>query len=312
MYGMNRTTLDLNLLRAFDAVFRHRRLTTAAAELNLSQPAVSHALRRLRAYYQDPLFQRVRGQMQPTSRALDIADPIAQAMQQIASTERAVFAPASAKRTFRAALVNYAAAHLLPAVMDRLDHEAPGVRVLTYFLSSQEADDQVQKGEADLIIGVVPPGGVHQRITLFHDELVVIACKRSTRFGKALAIKDLNVASHVYLPQLPGIARVAETLGTLPHSIYSPANVSFIPFNIMHSNRIALVPKSAAAIFQPYFDLVILRPPWEFAPYLVEMLWHPRVSKDVAHSWMRNAICRTAVELEGKYYFSLRRVPAKL
>jgi LysR family transcriptional activator of mexEF-oprN operon len=249
--------------------------------------------------------------MQPTSRALDIADPIAQAMQQIASTEQAVFAPASAKRTFRAALVNYAAAHLLPAVMDRLDHEAPGVRVLTYYLSSHEADDQVQKGEVDLIIGVVPQGGVHQRVTLFRDELVVIACKRTTRFGKELAIKDLSVASHVYLPQLPGIARVAGTLGTLPHSIFSPANVSFIPFNVMRSNRIALVPKSAAAIFQPYFDLVILRSPWEFAPYLVEMLWHPRLAKDLGHGWMRNAICRTAVELKGKYYSSLRRVRAR-
>ena len=134
---------------------------------------------------------------------------------------------------------------------------------------------------------------------------------RSTRFGKALAIKDLNVASHVYLPQLPGIARVAGTLGTLPHSIFSPANVSFIPFNVMRSNRIALVPKSAAAIFQPYFDLVILRSPWEFAPYLVEMLWHPRLAKDLGHGWMRNAICRTAVELKGKYYSSLRRVRAR-
>jgi DNA-binding transcriptional LysR family regulator len=248
--------------------------------------------------------------MQPTSRALDIADPIAQAMQQIASTEQAVFAPASAKRTFRAGLVNYAAAHLLPAVMDRLDHEAPGVRVLTYYLSSHEADDQVQKGEIDLIIGVVPPGGVHQRVTLFRDELVVIACKKTMRFGKELAIKDLSVVSHVYLPQLPGIARVAGTLGTVPHSIFSPANVSFIPFNVMRSNRIALVPKSAAAIFQPYFDLLILRPPWEFAPYLVEMLWHPRLTKDLGHSWMRNAIGRTAVELKGKYYSSLRRVRA--
>jgi DNA-binding transcriptional LysR family regulator len=309
---MNRIRLDLNLLRAFDAVFRHRGLTAAAAELNLSQPAVSHAVRRLRTYYQDPLFRRIKGKMEPTSRALDISEPIALAMEQIGRTERSVFDPSTAKRTFHVAIVNYAAVHLLPAVMDDLGHQAPRVRVLTSFLSSQEAEDQIQKGELDLIIGVVAPGGCHQRVTLFRDELVVIACKgRAAHLGKELAVKDLNAASHVYLPQLPGIERIAEALAKVPHSIFSAANVGSIPFNIMRSNRIALVPKSTASIFQPYFDLDILRPPWEFAPYRVEMLWHARVSRDAAHSWIHSAIRKTAVELERKYYSSLRGVRSR-
>ena len=307
IHCMNRTRFDLNLLRTFEAIFRHRGLSAAAVELNLSQPAVSHAMRRLRAYYQDPLFRRIKGKMEPTSRALEIAEPITQAMEQIARAQPSVFEPSTAKRTFHVAIVNYAAVHLLPAIMDCLAHEAPRVRVLTYFLGAQEASDQIQKGELDLIIGVVSPGGLYQRALLFRDELVVIACKASaSRFSKDLLLKEPTLASHVYLPQLPGMERVAESLGAVPHSIFFASNVGSIPFNIMRSNRIALVPRSAASIFQPYFDLVILSPPWGLPPYLVEMLWHARLGGDPAHRWIRGAIRRTAAELEIKYYSSLR------
>src|SRR5690242_1501003 len=109
---MHKRTFDLNLLLVFQALMQHRSVTRAAADLGLTQPAVSHAIQRLRENFKDPLFVRAKKGIQPTIRAVEMAEPIADALEAIFVTVRAPFNPTSLRRTFRVGLVGYGAFHL--------------------------------------------------------------------------------------------------------------------------------------------------------------------------------------------------------
>jgi DNA-binding transcriptional LysR family regulator len=122
------STLDLNLLRVFDAVARERHVTRAAQRLNLSQPAVSNALARLRAVLGDELFLRRPGGVEPTELALALAGPVAEVLDRLRDTlaAHAPFDPATSDRVFTLALSEYAEAVLAPAVLERMAKDAPG------------------------------------------------------------------------------------------------------------------------------------------------------------------------------------------
>jgi DNA-binding transcriptional LysR family regulator len=101
--AMNLQDVDLNLLRVFDAVLHEGGVTAAAARLELTQPAVSNALARLRKLFGDPLFVRTPGGMDATPFARELAQPVRQALALLESAlaHGPGFDPASATRAFR-------------------------------------------------------------------------------------------------------------------------------------------------------------------------------------------------------------------
>jgi DNA-binding transcriptional LysR family regulator len=120
--------IDLNLLVILDALLSEQHVTRAAERLHLSQPAVSHALARLRDLLGDPLLVRAGASLVPTSRALELMAPLAEALAQVQSLLAPnAFDPATAKRTFRLAMSDYGAAIVLPGLIRTLRHEAPGI-----------------------------------------------------------------------------------------------------------------------------------------------------------------------------------------
>ena len=117
--------IDLNLLVILEALLSERHLSRAALRLHMSQPAVSHALARLRHLLGDPLLLRGKGGFQPTARALALARPLAEALQNVRSVlGGAVFDAASTQRVFRLAMSDYGAAQVLPALLRRLRMDA--------------------------------------------------------------------------------------------------------------------------------------------------------------------------------------------
>src|SRR5690606_22381596 len=121
LYGV-----DLNLLVVFDALVAERHATRAAERIGLTQPAVSHALNRLRALFGDPLFVRSPRGMTPTSLAQEIAPSVRSILEQVEGVLRGqrAFDPAESTRQFVVGLSDYAAFVLLPRLIARLDHEA--------------------------------------------------------------------------------------------------------------------------------------------------------------------------------------------
>jgi DNA-binding transcriptional LysR family regulator len=169
--------LDLNLLRVFDAVARERHVTRAAQRLNLSQPAVSNALARLRAVLGDELFLRRPGGVEPTALAQALAGPVAEALDRLAETlsVRAPFEPATAKRVFPVALSEYAEAVLAPPVLARLAREAPGCLLAIRHADRTNADSLLERGDAVLSIAVLPePSALYTRLRMLPEAFLTV------------------------------------------------------------------------------------------------------------------------------------------
>lgn len=126
----NMLRLDLNLLTALDALLETASVSRAAERIGLSQPAMSHALARLRADFDDPLLVRNGGRMERTPRAEALRAPLAEALASVAALYRPEhFDPATSTRSFRAIIPDVIAAPLLPSLAVLLAAEAPGCRL---------------------------------------------------------------------------------------------------------------------------------------------------------------------------------------
>ncbi len=201
---MNRTNKvfsDLNLLRVFLTIWDVRSLTVAGQRLGLTQPAVSHALRRLRETFGDPLFVRVTNGMAPTEAAARLHQPFSEAFRiiQQAVQESEGFDPKTAQRVFRVAMSDVSELYFLPALMTWLAQAAPLVRLEVVPLVPATIEQAMRAGEVDLTVGFVP--GLERDVTshrLFTDGFVCLvrAGHPITRTG--LADTSLTRLGYVY------------------------------------------------------------------------------------------------------------------
>ena len=193
MKSANRVPGDLNLLRVFLTIWDVRSLTVAGQRLGLTQPAVSHALRRLRDTFDDPLFVRVVNGMAPTETATRLHAPISEAFQLI---QRAVqdiecFDPLTAQRVFRVAMSDMSELYFLPALMTWLTDAAPLVHLSVVQLEPSTIAQAMRAGEVDLTVGFVP--GLELDVIsqpLFTDSFVCLV-----RAGHPIAQVKLTEAS---------------------------------------------------------------------------------------------------------------------
>ena len=172
--------IDLNLLVAFDALMVERNVTRAGKRTGRTQPAMSAALARLRALFEDELFVRAPSGLQPTQRAIELAEPLGRALGEIRRTldftQR--FDPATSTQGFTLALSDHPALVLLPRLTDTLRKIAPGVILrINAYTHRDDAVSLLDAGEADLTIGVPARQGAGGRILtrpLFEDRFVCI------------------------------------------------------------------------------------------------------------------------------------------
>src|SRR2546430_2004281 len=160
MFAMNWGAFDLNLLIVFDAVMQHRSVTRAGSRIGLSQPAMSHALNRLRYMLEDDLFVRTPQGMVPTPRAELLAGPLRDALSEIQlALEPAAFEPASADRRFVLTLNNYAAVVIAPALVAAVAATAPAVRLDLRPSGTVDIIGQIDRGDVDLSLGSIGSPG---------------------------------------------------------------------------------------------------------------------------------------------------------
>ncbi len=171
--------LDLNLLKALDALIDEGSVTRAALRLSLTQPAVSGMLTRLREYFDDPLFVRAQRGMVPTSRAQALAGPVKHILEEIARVlTPPQFSPAQAQLTFTIAATDYALKAVIVPLMHTLKQHAPGIRVAVLPVDNERLGMQFERGSIDLAL-VTPettPDGLHAR-ALYQESYVCVMRK---------------------------------------------------------------------------------------------------------------------------------------
>jgi DNA-binding transcriptional LysR family regulator len=294
---VNVTDLDLNLLRAFDAVLRDGSVTAAAERLGLSQPAMSNALSRLRRLLGDPLFMRTPGGMRPTAFAHQLAAPVRQALDLIHTTLLAQpgFDPRTSQRSFRLQLSDVGEIVFLPGLLERLQREAPGVRVETQQLPQDEVSDALAAGEIDLAVGFLPElsAGVVQK-RLFRDRYVCLVRADHPRIGSRLTLAQFLAATHVLVSARGSAHEIVEqTLrnkGLQRRIALRVPHFTVIPMILARTDHMVIVPEGLVRSIARLGRFKSLKPPVDIPALDVKVHWHERFDQDPGISWLRSVL----------------------
>lgn len=288
VYGVRLAGIDLNLLTSLDAILEERNLTRAAKRLGVSQPAASHALRRLRELLGDDLLVRTPRGMEPTPRAVELRPMVRSALEAAERVLEATpaFDPTTADRLFTINAADQAMFLLLPPLMTRLAREAPGVR-----LHVRPSPEGLGEG-SDLAVGVYRdrPAGVRDE-PLWTEEFVCVLRRNSaaTRgtfdLARYLALPHLLVAPRG-IPGSPlddALARAGKRRNvalTVPHFLVAPHVVAT-------TDLVWTAPVGLARAFADHLPLVLRDPPMRVDGFTVTMRWHQRLDRDAGLSWLR-------------------------
>ncbi|QJP94316.1 LysR family transcriptional regulator [Pseudomonas fluorescens] len=287
--------IDLNLLVILDALLGEQHVTRAAERLHLSQPAVSHALARLRDLLGDPLLVRAGSGLVPTARALELAAPLAETLAQVQSLLAPnTFDPASARRTFRLAMSDYGAAIILPGLIRTLRTEAPGIDLQISHASREGMVEGLLNGDIDLAAGVLPelPGDLRST-PLFEERYVCLLDHQSLPAAGVLDLPTYLSRPHVLLEMrgsgTPEIERTLTALRERRRVAISLPHWSVAPQFISGTDLILTVASRALNEVDDE-SLIVVPPPFEIAPFTFVSAWHKRRGGDQALNWLNQRI----------------------
>jgi DNA-binding transcriptional LysR family regulator len=295
---------DLNLLRVFEAVWRHGHLGLASKELELSQSALSHALKRLRDGIGDPLFVKAASGMQPSARAVQLG-PIVQSI--LASVREQVLAaprfdPKHATRSFTIALVDVGEMALLPKLLGRLMSEAPSVDVRSVSMPPRELVLALQRAEVDLAIGYFPDIDgldlLQQR--LFRHGFVCLARTRHPVVRGTLTKKQFCELPHAVVQTKSRSQEIVEQYlrqhGIRRRELLRSPHFLSIPMVIASTDLVVTVPQPVGEVFGRIGELQVLQPPYPIPSFDIKQYWHRCQHADPGNRWLRNMVANLLVE----------------
>jgi DNA-binding transcriptional LysR family regulator len=286
--------MDLNLLVTFDAIYRSRNLTAAGRVLGLSQPAMSHALARLRSTFADPLFVRLPGGLQPTPLAQEIAPVLVQGLAVIrGSLERKDFDPSRSTRVFNIRMGDIAEVVHLPRVIGELHAIAPGVRVNSITLPESQLSEALGHGGADMAVGNYALGAGCREATLYEGDYACVVRAGHPAIKARLTLKQFKAAEHILVAPkgVSGQAQVMErVLGSRKVNARITVQVSnfYAVMALVNStDLIATIPLRLAQSMQQLTGLKVLAPPIPLPKLKVSLYWHERFHRDPGNAWLR-------------------------
>jgi DNA-binding transcriptional LysR family regulator len=298
--------IDLNLLVVFDAVMRERNVTRAGKHLGLSQPAMSHALTRLRHMLKDDLFVRSPRGMLPTPRAEQLALPVRAALDGLQhSLEPTQFVPSTTTRNFRLAVDNYSAIVLVGPLAARITKFAPTLILEFRPSGTLNIRDLLDRGELDLAIGPwVDQGERFSRLSLLRDDFVVVLRKGHPAAGA----REISIEQFAALPHLE-ISSVAYATDFVDQALARRKLTRRIqlraPFLsavriLAASDMISVLERRVAQELVRYRPLVIRPLPHPSPTDETAMIWPRWLDHQPAHRWLREIASATARGLDSE------------
>jgi len=285
--------LDLNLLLVFDAVYTERNLTKVAKVLNITQPAVSNALQRLRNRLDDPLFIRGSKGVSPTVFADNMAPQIHEALQLMRRglNKQHDFSPQDSSRTFRISMNDQAEALFLPLLIEQISTLAPGIIVESSYVSRKDLVHQLVVGAVDLAIEV--PLDHTQGVSyldLCSEDYVCMVSPQQLKLPRKFTLDDYLALKHV------NISTRSSGLGYVDLALRNLGKRRKIKVRTRHANLAAsIVQNSPLAMSLParFADLYGLKAqplPFEVPPLAWRLYWPSKAEHDKGNSWLRNVI----------------------
>lgn len=305
--------LDLNLLKALDALFQARQITEAGRMVGLSQPAMSHALTRLRAAFGDPLFTRAAGGLVPTARCVALAGAVRHALgilqQAMAAAEP--FDPASSRRHFRIGMNDLVSTTVLPELVRRLRQVAPGVSLEAIHLPRATAPGHsglpglLDENRADLAlghVGAMPPRLRVQR--LGEEAQVCILARNHPAARRALDLPAFAAMAHVKVSSFADrkgwIDEELELRGLRRHVAVVVPHFTAAALIVARTDLIATVPHGSAETALAGGGLAVLDCPLPRRPHPLEICWPQARDDDPGLVWLRRMLADSVPEAVGR------------
>ncbi|MEU6585871.1 LysR family transcriptional regulator [Nocardia sp. NPDC046763] len=291
--------VDLNLLKALDALLEEGSVVGAADRLHLTQPAMSRALARIRRVMNDQVLVRSGHTMTPTPRATAVREQVHALVQQahtILAAEHEIDL-ATVERAFTLSWHDAITTAIGPRLLATVTQQAPGIQLRLLAESSTDTND-LRHGRVDLEIGATTPGQSDiSHMTAAHDRLVVVT--RRDHPIADMTLENYTAAQHLTVSRRGRLHdRIDETLAehgrrrTVVATV--PTSTSALHF-VQHSDLLVVVPEFMSRPAIGDLGLRVHRLPIELAPVPVIMAWHQRYDGDRAHAWLRS---QAAMEIE--------------
>ncbi|MEQ8824562.1 MAG: LysR family transcriptional regulator [Filomicrobium sp.] len=300
---INLARIDLNLLVAFDALLTERSVTKAATRVGLGQSAMSHNLARLRQLFDDELFVRSSDGMNPTPRALALADRIRIALSGIETivTRADEFDPATTERTFHIALPDSVEMLIGPKLLAMGCEKAPGIRFRFHSTDERQLLEEIDADTIDLGIGIgtFPEGQVHhKRRLLGTDTYLCMFNAEKVGLKPPISLEDYIRLPHILTSLRKGERGVVddalEKLGQARKVALTTPRFVGVPFLVAGAPAITTMHAQLARIFARDLDLTLSPVPVELPEVTISMLWHASYDSDPGHQWLRDEILRAS------------------
>ncbi|EON12517.1 MULTISPECIES: LysR family transcriptional regulator [Pandoraea] len=297
---MDLHSVDLNLLVVFQHLYNARRVSRVAEALGVTQPAVSNSLARLRKLFNDELFIRTSRGMLPTPMAIELAAPVATALDALHGVfnRQPAFDPATSQRAFQIAMTDIGEVHFLPKLMHALGERAPGITVSTVRNTAVNLREEMAAGQVDLAVGHLPDltAEFFQR-RLFRQKYVCmfrpghpLDKPKRTRmaredFERAEQVMVIAAGTgHGQVDDLMARAHVQRNIRLrVPHFVALA--------DILHAtDLIATVTEKFAQRSARHFGLRYVDHPLDLPEVQINLLWHARYHQEPASQWMRTLL----------------------
>ena len=292
---------ELNLIPIFVAIYEEKNLSKAASRMDISQPAVSKALAKLRDIYDDPLFHRNASGVEPTPFSSDIYPALSAALKNYTSTLSASrdFNPKKSKRIFSIACVSPTNFNLIPIVVKLISASAPDIFLEVHPLFTEDYESDLRLQRYDLIIDMTPKGRTSLKHEVLYDEDLFVVCSQThPRINDSIEMVDFLQEEHVVVSRWHTRRSLLEVedFSDLQQRrvVYRAAGaVEMLPV-ISGTDYIGILPGTTIADFADKYKVKAIPLPFDL-PYLgLSMIWHPSRTNESGHRWLRNKFKQAA------------------
>ncbi|MFP5473102.1 MAG: LysR family transcriptional regulator [Gammaproteobacteria bacterium] len=296
---MHISRVDLNLLVVLDTIYTEGGITKAADKLHLTQPAISHALARLRDLFNDPLFERQGHRMVPTALTKRIIDPLRGSLQSLGSllNDTQSFDPATSTKRFVIGLRDFMESTVMPPLMRTLEREAPGVEVASVRASRRTLEGELAAGTLDLAVDVLLPlsdAVKFTRITV--DGAAVVARQGHPAIQGSVDIDTYLAQRHVLVTtrrQGPGFEDIELRRLGMQRQVALRCQYYFAACRTVSQTDLVLtMPESYAHMVNKTFGNQVLPMPAPLSSMDAYLYWHASADNDAANRWLRSVMLR--------------------
>lgn len=297
---MHIRNLDLNLLVVMDAMLRERNVSKAAERIGLTQSAMSHALNRLRHYFDDPLFVKSGQSMEPTAKTIALQAAVLDVMgtvrQRILSETR--FDPATAKREFTLCVTDMGELVFIPTLLALIRKLAPLCSIRTLQVPAEQIESMLASGEADMAIGTyrTAPDTLYKQRLFLHgfSTLVHVNSKIKKRISLDAFEKTPQIVVTLHGRSAVPFDNILEEKGIKRQVVMKTPHFLIVPLLIAHQpDLIATVPTELARVFEELGNVRAVEPPLELPSYAISQHWHPLFHHEPALMWLRDLVKKT-------------------